>query len=48
MKQIQIQIQNEKMQNMKKTLLEKIAKAEIEFDTIPFRQNIGYNVNRAD
>jgi hypothetical protein len=40
MKQIQVQIQN----NVKRTLLEKIAKAEIEFGTIPFRQNI----NRAD
>ena len=44
MKQIQVQIQNEKTQNEKRTLLEKIAKAEIVFDTIPFRQNI----NRAD
>jgi len=48
MKQIQVQIQNEKTQIVKKTLLEKIAKAEIEFDTIPFSRNIGYNVNRAD
>jgi hypothetical protein len=33
---------------VKKTALEKIAKAEIEFDLIPIKQNIGYNINRAD
>jgi hypothetical protein len=48
MKQIQIQIQNEKTQNVKRTLLEKIAKAEIEFDLITPIINVGYNVNRAD
>jgi hypothetical protein len=48
MKQTQSQIQIQTQAVSKKTLLEKITKAEIEFDTIPFRQNIGYNVNRAD
>jgi len=42
------QVVNQVQVQTKKTILEKIVKAEIEFDTIPFRQNIGYNVNRAD
>jgi hypothetical protein len=48
MKQIVNQIQIEKTQNMKKTLLEKIVKPEIEFQTIDITRKLGYNVNRAD
>jgi hypothetical protein len=44
MKQIQVQIQAQ----LKKTLFEKITKAEIEFDLMAPIRRIGQNVNRAD
>jgi hypothetical protein len=48
MKQIANQIQVQTQAVSKKTLLEKIAKAEIEFDLIRPLINYGYNINRAD
>jgi len=48
MKQITNQIQIEKTQIVRRTVLEKIVKPEIEFDLITPIRNVGYNVNRAD
>jgi hypothetical protein len=48
MKQITNQIQVQTQAVSKKTLLEKITKAEIEFDLITPIKNVGYNINRAD